>query len=208
MKNLIIKRLLLEKRKFVLADELKILCKELGKDYTSAISYLFRRKYLVSIFRGVFYVRSLEEIKFDTLDISHLDLVATGLELKEIKNWYFGLHTALTLNNLTHEYFAVDTVINDTVFRAETADIAGHKFKFIKIKPALIFATKKKNNISFSDIEKTILDFIYLGKYRSVPDEKIMLDVSEFMELANTEKILNYLEKYPKSVRKIVEKIK
>jgi len=114
----------------------------------------------------------------------------------------------LTLNNLTHEYFAIDTVINDTLFRAKEVEIAGHKFKFIKIKTPLIFGTQKENNLVFSNIEKTILDFIYIKKYRSIPENKIILDVSEFMEKSNRDTLLSYAEKYPKSVREVVEKLK
>ncbi|MEA2075840.1 MAG: hypothetical protein U9O85_08975 [Euryarchaeota archaeon] len=198
----------IEKRKFVKSEELKALCKELNKDYTRTINYFLARKYLIRIFKGIFYVRSIEEIKFDKIDTSHLDLVANGLKLKGIKNWYFGLYTALKLNNLTHEYFTVDFVINDKIFRAEDAKIAGYKFKFIKIKPSLIFGTKYKNTIKYSDVEKTILDFIYINKYRSVPEERILLDVSEFTEKADKDKLFKYLHKYPKSVWKIVEKIK
>jgi predicted transcriptional regulator of viral defense system len=208
MKNLIMTRLLVEKRKFVVAEELKELSNELHKDYTSTINYLIKKRYLVRIFKGVFYVQSLEEIKFDTLHIGHLDLVANGLKLKGITNWYFGLYTALTLNNLTHEYFAIDTVISDTLFRSKEVEIAGHKFKFIKIKTPLIFGTETENNLVFSNTEKTILDFIYIKKYRSLPENRIILDVSEYMEKANRDKLLSYVEKYPKSVRKIVEKLK
>ena len=201
------KRLLVEKRKFVVTEELKELSNELHEDHMSIINYLTKRRYLIRIFKGVFYVRSLEEIKFDTLHIGHLDLIANGLKLKGITNWYFGLYTALTLNNLTHEYFAIDTVINDTLFRAKEVEIAGHKFKFIKIKTPLIFGTKTENNLIFSNIEKTILDFIYIKKYRSLPEDKIILDVSEFMEKANRRTLLSYADKYPKSVRKIIEKL-
>jgi predicted transcriptional regulator of viral defense system len=201
------KRLWVEKRKFIESEELKSLCKELKKEYTGTLHYLLTRKYLIRIFKGFFYVRSIEEIKFDKLDKSPLDLIANGLRLKGITNWYFGLYTALKLNNFTHEYFTVNYLINDKIFRAKDVKIAGFKFKFIKIRPSLIFGIKEKNNIRFSDVEKTILDFIYLDKYRSVPEDKIILDISGFMEKANKDKLFKYLKNYPKSVRKIVEKL-
>ncbi len=206
MKNLIMKRLWIEKRKFVKSEELKALCKELNKDYTRTINYFLARKYLIRIFKGIFYVRSIEEIKFDKIDTSHLDLVTSGLKLKGIKNWYFGLYTALKLNNLTHEYFTVDYIINDKIFRAKEVNIAGYKIKFIKIKPSLIFGIKEKNNIRFSNVEKTILDFIYIERYRSIPEDKILLDVSEFIPKANKTKVFEYLEKYPKTVSEIIER--
>ena len=77
----------------------------------------------------------------------------------------------------------------------------------IKIKTSLIFGIKEKNNIRFSNVEKTILDFIYIESYSSIPEDKILLDVSEFAEKTNRDKLFEYLEKYPKSVRKIVEQV-
>ena len=155
------KKLWVEKRKFVKSEELESLCKELKKDYKDVVRYLLARKYLIRIFRGIFYVKSIEEIEWGKINLSPPDLVANGLKLKGIKDWYFGLYTALRLNNLTHEYFSVDYVINDKIFRAREINIAGYKFKFIKIKPSLIFGITERDNIRFSDVEKTILDFIY-----------------------------------------------
>ena len=74
-------------------------------------------KYIIRIFRGIFYVKSLEEIKYKKVKYNHLELVAKGLELKGVKHWYFGLHTALKLNNATHEYFTIDYVITDSFYR-------------------------------------------------------------------------------------------
>lgn len=200
---LIMKKMWVGKIKFIDSEELKNICKEINVEYKNMSSYLLSRKYLIRIFRGIFYVKSVEEIKFNRIDISPLDLVAKGLELKGVKNWYFGLYTALRLNNITHEYFAADFVINDKIFRAKEITIAGHKFKFIKIKSSLIFGIKN----SHSDLEKTILDFIYLGKYRGVPDVKILLDVSELVDKASRKKLSDYVKKYPKSVKDMLERI-
>lgn len=208
MESLIMKKLWVEKRKFVKSEELESLCKELKKDYKDVVRYLLARKYLIRIFRRIFYVKSIEEIELGKINLSPLDLVANGLKLKGVKDWYFGLHTALRLNNLTHEYFSVDYVINDKIFRAREINIAGYKFKFIKIKPSLIFGITERKDIKYSDVEKTILDFIYIERYRSVPEDKILLDISEFVPKANKNKISKYLDNYPKSVRKIVERLK
>ena len=205
--SLIMRKLWLGKS-FVTASDLKILCKEIDANYKDIVRYLLARKYLVRIFKGIFYVKSLEEIKFGKINLSRFELVANGIKLKGVDNWYFGLYTALKLNNLTHEFFTVDYVINDKVFRAKEIKIADNEFKFIKIKTSLFFGIKEKKGIKYSNMEKTILDFIYLYKYRGVPTEKILLDVSELIEKASKNKLLKYGRKYPKSVRKIVKMIK
>jgi len=199
--ELILKRMWLENRRFVDSDSLRAMCRELEANYESALRYLLVRKYLVRVFRGIFYVKSPEEVKLETVEMSHLEMVAKGLKLKGVENWYFGLHTALRLNNLTHEYFTVGSVINDTIFRANEMKIAGHGFRFVKIKPSLIFGVKEKGGIRYSDAEKTILDFLYLGRYRGRP----LLDVSELMEKVSKRKLREYAKRYPKTVRDMIE---
>lgn len=207
MRNLIMRKLWAEKRKFVESRELKNFCKKLGKDYHKTISYLLSRRYLIRVLRGIFYVKSAEEITLNKINLNHLELVASGLKLKGIKNWYYGLYTALRLNYLTHEYYSITYIINDKIFRAKEIEIEGHKFKFIKIKPSLIFGIKTSKRIRFSDVEKTILDFIYLKRYRGVSEEKIRLDALDLIKEANKKKLLRYAKKYPKTVSETVNEL-
>jgi hypothetical protein len=53
----------------------------------------------VRIFRGIFYIKSAEEIDMRRDRYNHLELVAKGLELKGVKDWYFGLYTALKVTS-------------------------------------------------------------------------------------------------------------
>lgn len=205
----IIDNLRLEKKEFVTTDELKKYCKVLKIDHKSAIHYLTKMKYLIRIFRGIFYVKTLEEFKLGVIKkYNHPELVAKGLELKGIKNWYFGLHTALKLNNMTHEYFTVDEVISDTIFRPRPINIAGNKFRFVKISPTLLnFGMKKEKTYRYSDPEKTILDFIYLSTYEGMTIERIIMEVAEWAENISEKRIKRYSKKYPKTVVKIVSEV-
>ena len=205
--EMIMKKLWLEKRKFVDSKNLKGLCKRLNVEYSNMVRYLLSRGYLVRVFRGVFYVKSAEEIKLKKIDISHLELISGGLKVKGVENWYFGLYTALRLNGATHEYYPTDFVLNDRIFRAREVEIAGHRFKFIKVKPSLFFGIKERDGIRYSNLEKTILDFIYLWRYRGLPEERIALDISEFVGMASREKLFEYSKKYPKTVRRTLEMI-
>jgi len=129
---------------------------------------LLNGKYLVTIFRGVYYLKSYEEKKFNSLNYSPYELLSLGLEKKGVK-WYFGLNTALKFLNLTHEVFPVNIIVNDRFNRTKPMKIANSRFFFIKLKPSLFFdikKTKTENNISiyYSRLEKTLLDMIYLKK--------------------------------------------
>lgn len=207
--SVLLKKLRIENKEFVTSKELELYCKSMKLDYTTVIRYFIAQGYLTRIFRGIFYVKTLEELKLGRSKYSHLELVAKGLELKNVRKWYFGLHTALKLNNMTHEYFAVEDVINDTLFRANPMNIAGYKFKFTRISPSIVgFGIKNKDEIvRYSDPEKTVLDFIYIWKYNGVPNDRIILDISEWARLGSKEKLMSYAKKYPKTVSEIIERV-
>ena len=205
----LLRKLWMDKKEFVTAEELERYCKSLRMDYTAVVSYFVKRKYFVRILRGIFYVKSLEEAKLGRSRYNHLELVAKGLELKKVSNWYFGLHTALKFNNMTHETFAVEDVVNDKLFRANPIAIAGYKFKFSRLSPSLLgFGTRKaENGVRYSDPEKTLLDFIYLWRYNGIPEEKIVADVSGWTKGASKQKLITYAKKYPKTVAEIAARL-
>jgi hypothetical protein len=205
--SFLLKKLRIDKKEFVTSDELKLYCKSMDLSYETVIKYFVYRSYLTRIFKGIFYVKSLDEVKLGKSKYSHLELVAKGLELKGVKNWYFGLYTALKLNNMTHEHFAVDYVVNDRLFRPKPMSIAGYKFRFIKLTPRLLNFGITGNEPRYSDAEKTILDFIYTWRYNGVPKEKITLDVSEWAKDLSGEKIRKYAINYPKTVQEIVDMV-
>ncbi len=207
--SVLLKKLRIENKEFVTSKELELYCKSMKLDYTTVIRYFIAQGYLTRIFRGIFYINSLDEMKLGRSKYTHLELVAKGLELKNVRNWYFGLHTALKLNNITHEYFAVEDVINDSLFRANPMNIAGYEFKFTKLSPSLVgFGIKNKDEkVRYSDPEKTVLDFIYIWRYNGVPDDKIVLDISEWAKQGSKEKLMSYAKKYPKTVTEIVERV-
>ncbi len=203
--SIITDNLRMEGREFVTAGELKGNCAALGLDYGRAVHYLTKMRYLLRVFRGIFYVMSLEESRIGAPGrYNQLELVAHGLGLKGVENWYFGLHTALKLNNMTHEYYTVDEVISDALFRANPVTIAGGRFRFVKTVPALLgFGIRREGPYRYSDPEKTILDFVYLWSYRSVSAKRIVMDVADWAGEASADRIAEYSAHYPKTVARI-----
>lgn len=205
--NLLLRKLAIDKKEFITSEELKRYCKIMGLNYDITIRHLVSRDYLIRIFKGIFYIKTPEEVKLNKSKYSHLELVAKGLELKGVTNWYFGLYTALKFNNLTHESFTVDYVVNDKLFRSKPINVFGYKFKFVKLTPKLLEFGIIENNLKYSDPEKTILDFIYTWRYNGVPKEKIALDVSEWARNLSSEKIKKYSANYPKTVQEITNMV-
>jgi len=205
--SLLIKKFHLTDKEFITSNEIKFECSSLNLNYENVIRYFLRQKYIIRIFKGIFYVKSLEEIKYNSIKYSHLKLVAKGLELKEVKNWYFGLYTALKLNNATHEYFTIDYVISDSLYRNKPITINSRKFKFHKLKPSLLKFGIIENKHRYSDLEKTVLDFIYLWIYNGTQKRRILMNISGYAKNISESKIRDYIHWYPKSVKEIINEI-
>ncbi len=205
--NPVLKKLHLDEERYVTSEDVKKHCQTFGYDHRNMIRNLMARGYLVRIFRGVFYLKSFDEMKINRLEPSVHELVSKGLELKGISNWYFALQTALKFNNATHEYFTVDHVINDSIQRNKTMDIAGHMFKFTKLKRSLFGFGIMEKDINYSNLEKTVLDIIYLDRYNGVPEAKTVMNMSEYANMVDRKRILDYTSKYPKTVRNTLERI-
>jgi len=109
---------------------------------------------------------------------------------------------------MTHEYFTINYVTNDKILRINPMKIAGHKFKFLKLKkPLFNFGLIHKNNITYSDPEKTILDFIYIWRYNGTKKDKIIADIDDWTTNISPVKLMEYAKKYPKTVQKIAHEI-
>lgn len=199
--KLIVEKLAWDNKKFITSNKIKDYCKKLSLDYLTTIKYLLRNKYLIRIFRGIFYVYSIEERKLGKSEMNYFEILKEALKIKGVKNWYFGLETGLKFNNLTHEYFAIDYIINNKIFRAKPIIIMGRKVKFYKLSPKMFSFGIIKKNINYSDSEKTLLDLLYLKHY----------DKEEFKEIAkglSKTKLLKYAKNYSKKIMNIVKEIK
>ncbi len=203
--KILIKKLNLMDEKFITSELLREYCKKLNIGYYSAIRYLITHRYVYRILRGIFYKPSFEERKLKKIDIDYMEAIAEALRIKKIKNWYFGLESALKLNNTTHEYFAIDFLINDTLFRANPITILSHKVRFIKIKKELCEFGIKKNEVRFSDMEKTVLDIVYLSRYGNLSDIEIKNKITNLLEHCSKNKLLKYSKKYNKKVHGFME---
>lgn len=199
--KLITEKLLRDNKKFITSSELKDYCKNLSINYLPTIKYLIHNKYVARIFKGIFYVYSLEERKLGKSDMNYSQILKEALKIKKVQNWYFGLETGLKFNNLTHEYFTIEYILNDQIFRAKPISILGHKVKFYKISNKLLNFGIIKKNIPYSDPEKTILDLIYLKHYSEE-------EFKEIAEILSKKKLIEYSKRYNKKIIDLVQKIK
>ena len=202
---LLVKKMYLDERKIITNETIKDYCKKLHLNYYSAICYLIRRKYVHRILKGIFYLPSIEERKSKRININYLDALAEALKIKKVSNWYFGLETALKFNNLTHEFFTTDFIINDTIFRAKPIMVLGHKVKFIKLKRNLFTFGIIHAKWNFSEPEKTILDVIYLSKYAGLTEEEAKTKVADMIKSCSIEKLKRYAKNYNKTTEQCIK---
>jgi len=203
----IVEKLYFNTKKYVTREELIVYSKALKLNYRDVISYLIHNRYVITLLKGIFYVLSADERKHKSIDATYLELTKKALELKGIKNWYFGLESAFKFNNVTHEYFSIDYVINDKLVKTTPIKINGRKIKFVKIKPELLGFGIVRNNINYSDLEKTILDKIYLLSYAGNNYNNIRDYVIEYIGSADSNKLLKYSKPYPKTMKRTLERL-
>ena len=201
--GLLVRKLHSTESKYITSDEIKEYCSILGISYKEGIVYLTRTKHLYRILRGIFYKPDMEERKYKGLKVSHYEALAEALRIKGIPNWYFGLETALKMNGLTHEFFAMDHVFTDSISRTRPMTILGNKVSFAKVKPEFFtFGIKKGKGIRYSDREKTILDMLYLKSYRG--EHRIIDLLSDYRKDLSKPKLKKYAKHYNKKMEKLV----
>lgn len=208
--EIIIREFALRGRKIITSRELEDVCKRYGFDFGKTKVSLMNKGYLITIFRGIYYLKDYNEKKTSVIKYSSEELLSEGMRLKGA-NWYFGLNTALKMLNLTHETFAVSYVLNDKFNRVRPLKIAGSKYLFLKVKPPLFsfgirkLATPNKIKLRYSDAEKTLLDMAYLYRRSGKPEETIIRMINEYGENISKRKLLNCARHYPQTIQNIAK---
>ncbi len=208
--EMIIRALMNDGKRFVLSEDIKKLCEKYELDYRNTLVLLLNKGFATTILRGIFYVKDYNEKKTGVLKYTPDELIAKGLEMKGIKNWYFGLRSGLKFLNVTHEYFTRTWILNDTMKRRPRG-LAGITYEFIKIKPVLfefgVKTEKTKNGIliKYSNLEKTLLDIAYLDKKNGKSDHVTKQIFVEYEDIFNKKRLRKYAKNYPGTIQKIVE---
>ena len=207
--SLIWKKLNIQKERIVTSLEIKGLAKEIGNNEDRAIAYLQEEGYIVRILRGIFYVRTPDEKMRKGLDRSLFELVGMALVKKGVKEWYFGLDTALRLNGMTHEYHDITHVLTDSFRTTKPIMIGGSRFSFVRRNKRFFgFGMKEEKNYHYSDPERTILDLAYYAYLHGKVENRIKESLVEYGGDLNQERLCDYLHRYPKRYIRILKGMK
>ncbi len=168
------------------------------------VNYLIQYDYIIRILRSLYYVKTPVEFSFKSSPTIY-KLLSLGMN-KITKNWYFGLFTALILSGLTHEHYTTIFIINDKIARTKIIHVNGTPVRIIKTRKSLFdFGIIEKDDMKISDLEKTLLDFLYFGNYGTISKELASRIWREYKDNADWKKLKKNLKKYPKSIAKVVD---
>ncbi|UCC19533.1 MAG: hypothetical protein JSV62_15770 [Promethearchaeota archaeon] len=203
----VLKKIKQDNREFITSDELREYCKEQYYNHKVIGDYLISRGFLLNVLDDIYYVKSDEEINRNKLKYSLLELVGKGLKLKHVKKWYYGLYTALNLIDVDHDHEDdFFYIINDQILNNNPIKILGKNFRFLRFKNALFDFGILNNKVKYSNLEKTILDLIYLWEINHMNENRILIEISKLMNGISEDKILDYSRHYPESNIKLLKK--
>lgn len=187
-------------------EELEKLASYFNEDIEYLVNYLIQYGYVIRILRGLYYVKT--PIEFSTGGSPPIyKLLALGMN-RITENWYFALFTALVLNGLTHEAYTTVFLINDTLTRPKPIKINGTPVRILRSRRNIFdFGIITKDSLRFSDLEKTLLDFLYFANYGTLPESLAWRIWKEYVGTADAKKLREYSRWYPKSIQKVVEDV-
>jgi len=208
--NKVLDKLWQDGTEFVSLNKLKKESKEFYYNYNTMINYLTSRGFLFKILKNTYYVKSQDELNSSDKNMKYtsLELVSRALKFLNVKNWYFGLYTALKIYDINPKKNSIDYLIcNNTITPYNKIKVFNREFKIIRLKRSLFnFGIKKKpNEVKYSDLEKTILDLIYLWQLSNTPSHKINSEIFKYLRTCSIEKIRDYCSHYPESVQQLMD---
>lgn len=179
----IIENLRKDNKNFITFKELKEYSKDFYYDYKIHVKYLISRRIILKIFDNIYYVKNEGEIEDGKLHLSALEILAKGLKKKGINNWYYGLYTALELNNINYDHEEKFFYVINSKFSANKPIIVlDEQFRFLKFKNKLFNFGIINNDINYSNPEKTLLDLIYIWKYNQIHKQKIIIEILKLIK--------------------------
>lgn len=167
------------KLKCVSTKDIEELCNRFGFSPVNVMTVLIRKGALVPLFfKGIFYVRTSSELLTKTLPLDPLLLATLACNKKFGHDWYFGLQTALKLNEITGVQTTTKTfIITKKQVRTKIRSMGSMEFIFSKIKTSSPKGIIEKNDFRYSDSIRTVLDFLHLGiKKKDITYAEVVLD--------------------------------
>jgi len=202
-----------DEEEFITSSTIRGYSEKLYYGVENVIKYFTSQGFIIEVLNDMFYIKDINEIRKKEIKYSPYELISRAFDFKNVKNWYFGLNTALAFdsNEKNDVIFNIDTstnyVISDRISVDEPVIINEEKFSFLVFKDDLLnFGIKDNGKFRYSNLEKTLLDFIYLYNCNHVREGKTIVAVSKYKNIVSRDILLRYSKKYPANVAEMLEK--
>ncbi len=212
--NRILNELRSNESEFITSNSVRDYSNKLNYKVGDVMKYFTSQKYIFEVLNDMFYLTDVDEFQKKELKYSQYELISKALAFKNINTWYFGLNTALTFdsNEKNDVFFENNKNINYVInnrFSGDKLIINGDIFSFLIFKKELLnFGIKDNGKYRYSNLEKTILDYVYLYNSNQVREGKIITEIMKYKNFISIERIKKYSKHYPANVAAILEKAK
>ena len=207
-------------------DDLRDFALSQGIQKTSNwIEYILRRKYVIRALGEMYYVKTQEEVLMGKASTAKIIKLAMNRLMENrvppkwhTSMWYFGLYTALALNLWKNPSVEAQEspnrahyVINERISYPKEVIINSEPVRFVRVSPKLFgrgltTAYWDEIPVPSSNLEKTLLDFLYLSRYNVIDphtaEEEVRFYLSKYQERIQEEWIIQYSTYYPKQIQK------
>ncbi len=184
-----------EKLFFTLAEAMKILKNSSPDAVRRLLSDMSKRGLLLRIKDGVYNIIPYEKDSADYLPNWHLTAEAFVHPAK----YYIGFYSALDIYGLITQPSLTEQIVTERQFVPKYRVLKNVKFEFITMGKRFFGYNKTWiddfNKVYCSDLEKTILDCLYMpGSANGITE--IIKAISGSINKLNPEKLLSYLDKF------------
>lgn len=175
----------------------------LHADPKQTIDQLVRRRLIVPLFRGFYYVRTPQEVALGQPKYDALQLFSLGARWADVEECYFGLETALHIHGLSQEFRRVEYVISNRVQRTNPIEIEDRGFQILRWTAAPV---KRESGIGrfrgmrVSTPPRTAVDFLYQDYWATQRGNEALGRWRDLLARVNLKDAHNYLLKF-KDVR-------
>jgi len=199
--------LVADEREVVRTAEVSELARRLGKEPAHVATTLVRAGRLVPLFKGYYYVRRPDEMGLRRPRHNALELFAMGARAKRIGRWYFGLETALRLNEMTHDDRGLEFVIDERLFRPAGVRVGLRRFVILRWSAHLLtFGLRRDGPLRWSGPEKTLMDIAFHESNLAARGRPPPGLWREHIETVSARTMRSYFPHYPERVRTEVAK--
>lgn len=190
------------------SEYLKRRCYE-GYDAKKVMEYMVKKGRAFRVIDDIYFVRGYGRYDFEYVPMERI--IKNTFEKLGWNNWYFGLYSAWFNGRYAQQVYTSYVIINDRISRCRK--IWYSTVKFIKTNRREMFEfgiVKDSWGVPYSDIEKTLLDFLYFSNFGRVPRGIVYEIVDSYFDSENFymitkgrsyKKLIEYLKYYPKFVR-------